>query len=319
MDVSVLIPTYNQEKYVKETLLSTIFQKTADISFEVFVADDASTDGTLTIIEEVKKSNPEKLNVIRRPENIGLMRNLFSAIEQCNGDYIAICGGDDIWLPQKLQRQVDRIRLGHDCGAIYSCAYTCDKEGKIQCGKNIGTRGADFSRLLKGNTIPACTVIFRKDLALRYIDEVSLFERNWLMEDYPFWLWISLRSNICFIDEPLAVYRILDNSLSHFTDRKKEKSFSLSRLEIMKFFMEISGTELPRSFKKTLLKQQAELTFLEPTTFSIDKLRADLMSAENSDLGMHAKILLLLSFFPATTNYLFQFSGWAKSRLKQLT
>ena len=319
MDISVLIPTYNQEKYVEETLLSAIFQKTNNISFEVLVADDASTDGTLKIVEEVKKTNPDKIKVIRRPKNIGLMRNLFSAIEQCNGDLIAICGGDDIWLPQKLQRQIECIRLRHDCGAIYSCASTCDKEGKIQPSKNIGTQGADFTRLLRGNTIPACTVIFRKDLALRYIDEVSLFERNWLMEDYPFWLWISLRSKIGFIDEPLAIYRVLDNSLSHFTDRKKEKSFSLSRLEIMKFFMEINGTTLPISFKKTLLKHQAELTFLEPTTFSIDKLRADLTSAENNDLGMHAKILLLFSFFPAATNYLFQFSGWAKNWLKQLT
>lgn len=102
--VSVLIVTYNQEQFVNETLRSAIDQDYKNL--EVVVSDDGSSDGTSKIINEYAKRYPLRVKAITNDQNLGITGNSNRALRQCTGEFIALQGGDDIFLPDKISMQV---------------------------------------------------------------------------------------------------------------------------------------------------------------------------------------------------------------------
>ncbi len=109
MTVSVLMLSYNHEKYIREAMQSVLMQQ-ADFPFEVVICDDSSTDRTDEIISEIRDQHPGNsvIKYFRHVKNIGMMQNLVFTLRQCTGKYIAVCEGDDYWTdPLKLQKQVD--------------------------------------------------------------------------------------------------------------------------------------------------------------------------------------------------------------------
>lgn len=109
MTVSVLMISYNHEKYIREAMQSILMQQT-DFPFEIVICDDSSTDRTDEIISEIRdehSGNPV-IKYFRHEKNIGMMQNIFFTLRHCTGKYIAVCEGDDYWTDaQKLQKQVD--------------------------------------------------------------------------------------------------------------------------------------------------------------------------------------------------------------------
>lgn len=105
--VSVLCATYNHERYIEKALDGILNQKTS-FDYEVIVADDASTDQTQKIIRQYQKKYPEKMKkCILREKNVGIGENYFDALSRVEGEYLAICDGDDCWIDEhKLQKQV---------------------------------------------------------------------------------------------------------------------------------------------------------------------------------------------------------------------
>lgn len=113
--LSVLIPTYNHEKFIAQTLDGVLMQKT-DFPFEIVIGDDASKDGNAAIIAKYAEKHPEIFRAFLHPENLGPSNprelggknNVAFLFEKCRGEYIALCEGDDFWTdPLKLQKQVD--------------------------------------------------------------------------------------------------------------------------------------------------------------------------------------------------------------------
>jgi len=102
--VSILIVTYNQEQFVNETLRSAIDQDYKNL--EVVVSDDCSSDGTSKIINEYAKRYPLRVKAITNGQNLGITGNCNRALRQCTGEFIALQGGDDIFLPDKVSMQV---------------------------------------------------------------------------------------------------------------------------------------------------------------------------------------------------------------------
>lgn len=117
--VSILVISYNQEKYIREALESALEQDY--LNLEVVVADDASRDGTQAIIRELAQRYPHRLKPIFNPQNVGITANSNIGLVHCTGELIAFMGGDDVLLPGKISRQVawftaeeKRVLCGHD-------------------------------------------------------------------------------------------------------------------------------------------------------------------------------------------------------------
>ncbi|MBD5447561.1 MAG: glycosyltransferase [Treponema sp.] len=231
---SVCVITYNQEKYISQALDSILNQEHG-FPYEIVIGDDCSSDNTQYIIEEYAQKYSDIIRPIYNTKNLGIIKNYFNVIGHCSGKYIMECAGDDWWLPGKVKKQIDFMEANPDVGMCYGKAQIY-KNGKKTSG-SFGEKRESFKELLyKGNVIPAVTVCFRREIYEHYANEIEPEKQNWLMEDYPMWLYFAHESKVKFLNTVSAAYRVLENSASHSTDIQKKLSFAKSSYELRLFF-----------------------------------------------------------------------------------
>lgn len=120
--VSVIMTTYNQQEYIQQALDSVLMQKTT-FFYEIWVGDDASTDGTADIVRWYEKQYPDVIHAVCRGKNLGPTKNVYDLLCSAQGKYIANCEGDDYWTDStKLQKQVDFLEIHPDYSA---CTHDC--------------------------------------------------------------------------------------------------------------------------------------------------------------------------------------------------
>lgn len=205
--VSVVIPAYNAEGYLAETIRSVLAQSYRD--YEVVVVDDGSSDQTL----QVAKSFEPCVRAFRK-ENGGpaSARNL--AIENSTGEYIAFLDSDDLWVEKKLALQVAFLDDNPGIGLTFGEAWMFSEEaGERMVAGKIGYTGeASFRLLLFGDYIPNSTVMVRRGC----VEAVGLLNESReliAVEDYEYWMRIARSFPIAAIPEPLAWYRIREGNL----------------------------------------------------------------------------------------------------------
>ncbi len=228
--VSVIIPSFNAAKYLPECLDGVFNQSLKPL--EIIVVDDGSTDNT----REVLRSDIETGRVkyfYQENQGPGTARNL--GISKSLGELVAFCDADDLWLPEKLEKQIPlfknpetalvysdmEIFKGDDFAVSQSNRVKHDNQSKYsEVNKVKGFyRGSVFNELLKENFISASTVVVRR----RVIEDSGGFPRGrkfFSVEDYICWLAIAKEHEVDFIDEPLVKYRWHENNISH--QSKKE-------------------------------------------------------------------------------------------------
>ncbi|MCR5670827.1 MAG: glycosyltransferase [Butyrivibrio sp.] len=125
--VSVVVATYNQEKYIGHTLESIVTQKT-DFAYEVIVGEDCSPDGTAEVVREYAGKYPDKVTAVIREKNLGMTGNMTDIISRAKGEYIAMIEGDDYWTDEKkLQKQVDFLDAHPDYAACFALCTIVDE------------------------------------------------------------------------------------------------------------------------------------------------------------------------------------------------
>lgn len=131
--VSVVVVTYNHEKYIEKALESIIEQDIFD-SFEVLVGDDGSKDRTVEILKQYEEKY-KNIHVYAH-ENMGISKNVYDLFCKCKGEYIAVLEGDDYWiLPEKVSKQISQIKE-HNCLASASNSKIVDDNGNEYGFKN---------------------------------------------------------------------------------------------------------------------------------------------------------------------------------------
>jgi glycosyltransferase involved in cell wall biosynthesis len=117
--VSILIICYNQKKFLSEAIHGALNQNYSNI--EIIISDDCSTDGTQFLLKDFQEKYPELITIKVNSDNLGITGNCNKGLAACNGKYIAIQGGDDIFLPGKitaqvkwLESEVDNVLCYHD-------------------------------------------------------------------------------------------------------------------------------------------------------------------------------------------------------------
>jgi len=237
--VSVVCTTYNHELYIAQALDGFVMQQ-CNFPIEVIVHDDASTDNTVEIIKEYAKKYPDLIRPILQTENqyskgFNIWGYLFT--EEARGKYIALCEGDDYWTDSnKLQKQVDFLEENPEYGMSYSKAIYSTKKGRNQ-KNNFGKNYLSFENLLMNNVIPTLTTVFRKNLYFQYAIEIKPEEKQWLLGDYPLWLWIAKNNKLFYMDFVVGVYRILPESASHSVNPEKNEKFIRSVINVKEFFV----------------------------------------------------------------------------------
>src|SRR5437016_2968680 len=114
MKLSVMMITYNHERYVRHALDSVLMQK-VDFDYEIVIGEDRSTDSTREILLEYRDKFPAKFRLLLHEQNIGVIRNCFTTLAACRGEYVALLEGDDYWTSDtKLQKQVEFLDSHRD-------------------------------------------------------------------------------------------------------------------------------------------------------------------------------------------------------------
>ena len=242
--ISVLICTYNQEKYIAQAIESVLMQKCVE-AFEILVGDDCSTDTTGTIVDEYQKQYPEIVRVIRPLENGGTSRNFLNLFKSARGEFISICDGDDYWLRNDvLQQQYAMFRDNPNVGLVCAKAKCFIQTRGVYEGV-LGDIGAeDLRTMLKTNRdVAAPTVAYRKQLMCRCIEECTWYFEHDYFYDTIIAYWFAYNSNIKFIDKELAAYRVLPNSACHDTDAEKVALYS-KRYFMVKWYFVMTHPDL---------------------------------------------------------------------------
>lgn len=203
--VSIIMPTYNVENYITQTIKCVLSQTFMD--WELVITDDCSTDSTVNLIKQFAvKDERVKLYILSHNSGAAIARN--NSIEKASGRFIAFLDSDDWWYPEKLEKQIQFIQQTN-CEFCFSAFEYADENlnvtgvshkpkkithKDIKLGCNIGTPGVIYDTLRIGKM---------------YMPNMKV------SEDWALWIKIIEKTRAAYsINTPLWKYRILSNSLS---------------------------------------------------------------------------------------------------------
>ena len=163
--VSVMIISYNQERFIREAVESALMQDYGNL--EVVVSDDASRDATQSILRDVAQQHPKRLKLFLNSVNLGITGNSNVGLSHCSGEFVAFMGGDDVLLPGKIGRQVAwfasderRALCGHDVEWIDEDGASLSIRSSERVPINEGCGAAGFIR--HGTPYAATSVMVRR-------------------------------------------------------------------------------------------------------------------------------------------------------------
>ncbi|WP_035667964.1 glycosyltransferase [Flavobacterium sp. 83] len=205
--VSIFILTYNQEKFIAQTIESILMQKT-NFSFQLVIGEDCSTDATRVICEKYASDYGDKIMLLPSPHiNIGLIANYMRTIKECNGKYIAICDGDDYWIDvYKLQKQVDLLENNPNYSIVHTGVKFLFANGEFEDFINLNNlKYNSFEDLICFNFIFSVTAVFRN---VQFTNPLPAWVEKYPYGDWSTYLWtIKDKGQIYYIPDITSVYR----------------------------------------------------------------------------------------------------------------
>jgi glycosyltransferase involved in cell wall biosynthesis len=205
--VSIWCITYNHANFIRDAIEGFLMQETT-FPVEIFVHDDASTDGTAEIVKEYAEKYPQLFWMVLQKENQWSKGNrgiLFDYLANQRGELIAFCEGDDCWTSrQKLQKQVEMLLRDHQAVLTFHRVKEVSEAGGTtgEFGPRVwGSHVKAVEELIEWNFVPTCSVLAKAE-GIR-----TLSVPNTRMGDWPMWLQLATRGNFAFLDEVCASYR----------------------------------------------------------------------------------------------------------------
>ncbi len=243
--VSILMPTYNHEKFIEEAVRSALAQKT-DYLFELLINDDVSTDGTLSIAKRLAEQNPDVIKVFTHEKNQGLLKSYKFLLEQARGKYIAVLESDDIWTdPLKLQKQISFLEAHDDYSLVCTDYFTIDENGVKQSDVikdfDKGQNDQWYDALMGFASIGALTIVFRKSSYDKYCNIDDYIDRKFQTFDRGVWLSIARHCKCHFIHEQTGAYRVISSSISNSGSFEKAYRFAKSVMDIHEYVISLYG------------------------------------------------------------------------------
>ena len=269
--VSVIVPAYNAEKFVAETIESVLAQTYTD--WELIMVDDGSTDQTAGIIKEYANKDARIHYWYQTNGRQGKARNL--AISKAKGTYLAFIDADDLWHPTKLEKQVSVFTENPQVDLIYTngISFMDTIQNVIHTHQEpTGLRKLDeqFQYLLSGISLPNLSVMVKK----KCVNEIGGFmedKRLQNAEDYQLWLRLADRQCVMYgLGEDLFYYRLHPNQVTNGDSMAIIQSIWAVYLAPL--------TSVSKSKKETILLQRVQKYLL----YHIDELSTEKFKEINS-------------------------------------
>jgi glycosyltransferase involved in cell wall biosynthesis len=240
--VDLLLPTYNVQKYILQTLESIVSQSFQE--FNLLILDDCSTDNTFEIINFFAKSDP-RIKLFRNEENLGVVNSRNKLFELSKSELLAICDADDIYHPTRLEKQIDFLNNN-------------EKIAAVSCNFNVGINGSKVTKIpTSPNMIQAYlylkNVIPNPGAMLRCS---SLLKNNLLytkdfpyVADFHFWAKLSENEQLANISNCLFMYRVHSEQISSKRNLEQQEN----HIKLVKSRMESSIKDCSYTTLKALI------------------------------------------------------------------
>lgn len=217
--VSIITPCYNSEKYINETYFSIRSQSYNN--WEWIIVDDGSTDDSIQII---KSWDDQRVILIELKENKGAANARNIGLKMAKGRYITFIDSDDLWKPNFLDKSIKFLKFNNEA-LVYATYHRVDENLNPLLEDFVAIDNVDRKRILYNCPIPMLTSVYDvQKVGKVFFPEVEL------REDHA--MWINLLLNVNFaraIQEPLAFYRIRNNSVSRNKLNIAKKQYQLYR------------------------------------------------------------------------------------------
>jgi glycosyltransferase involved in cell wall biosynthesis len=227
--VSVIMPVYNVERYLAQSIDSVLAQTFQD--FELIIVDDGATDGSASIYSAY---DDPRIRIIRQ-KNRGLAGARNTGIRSAKGAFIGLLDSDDIWRPDKLEKHIAHLCSRPDVGVSYSASEFIDEHGQsLHLFMRPRLTGIDAGHVLCRNPIGnGSAPVFRAEVldAIKFNRDTSERPEVWYFdetfrysEDIECWMRIAALTNWKFegLGEPLTLYRVVPGTLSANTEKMFE-------------------------------------------------------------------------------------------------
>lgn len=204
--VSIIMPSFNSASYIANSIESIKAQTFQD--WELLVTDDCSTDGTQQILERYAAQDT-RIRIFLMEENLGSGHTRNKCLEEARGRYIAFCDSDDRWLPEKLEKQIAFMQE-HNYAFTFSSYYTCNESGTIN-GIVIAPETQTLVNTKRDDKIGFLTAMFDTQRCPKMLMPIQRKRQDWA-----YVLMIHQQvGNAYALTEPLGIYRLHENSISH--------------------------------------------------------------------------------------------------------
>jgi len=222
------MPVFNAEKHVKEAIDSVLNQTFKDL--ELLIIDDGSIDGTEDIINKYKDKDQRVIS-IKSDTNKGVVHSLNKGLEITRSDFIARIDADDIWISEKLERQIRHLNADEDLYMSATAKININDNGEVREGEkypHVFEYQEIKQNILKRNIFCHSSVVFRRDI----LNTVGYYNESFVnSEDYEFWIRIIDRHKVEILPDPMVFYRISKDTISY--NRIKEQRYYAIKAKLM--------------------------------------------------------------------------------------
>lgn len=204
MKVSVVLKTYNHERFIRQALDSILMQETT-FDFDIVITEDCSNDSTQAILVEYQLRYPGRISLMLSERNLNSNYVTRRAIEAAQGEYLALLDGDDYWISrEKLERQVSFLDSNPDCALCCHAVNWVDECDNFLRGPwPFRPRFSTIEDLAQSNFIPFCSALIRRSA----LGILPLWYEQVPYDDWPLYLLAARCGRIGFIPEIFGAYR----------------------------------------------------------------------------------------------------------------
>ena len=204
--ISVIMPAYNAERFIGRAVSSVINQTYTN--WELIIIDDCSADNTVAVASRIAEGD-RRISVVLNEKNMGVAKTRNKGLDMAKGDWIALLDSDDIWMPEKLEKQLNLAR--EEKADILYCSYgIVDENGDKAKSDYITRENVTFDDMLNENYIGCSTVMISRKAA------ENRFLTDFYHEDYVMWLTLIRQGfRACGLTEVLVKWRYIENSRSY--------------------------------------------------------------------------------------------------------
>jgi glycosyltransferase involved in cell wall biosynthesis len=248
--ISIICTTYNQETYIGDAIESFLAQETA-YRFEIIIHDDASTDGTRKILQEYKKRYPSIIKLILQNKNqfsININIPFKNSLLTAEGEYVAICEGDDFWIEKKkLNKQLTALQNNRELNVCFTSAFAVQNDVYVSTTCNYGSNTIIFScnDVFEGGGgfMPTATLLIKMEV----LKKLPAWFSKAPVGDYFIQTLASYSKGALYLPDTSTVYRLTAKGSYTMNNHNLNQSEAFKRHHNYKKFIKLLSKEIKSS------------------------------------------------------------------------